>query len=97
MLGNGSKAGIFETRIFPTEIADCHKAKPNIKGSWMLDQRNIIKVTLIFFCFIIPWIKVIKLSDSGTKQLVKFRVTNFTLIKIHFPWTRYRDKKISSI
>ena len=38
MLGNGSKAGIFETRIFPTEIADCHKAKPNIKGSWIRER-----------------------------------------------------------
>ena len=46
MLGNGSKAGIFETRIFPTEIADCHKAKPNIKGSWI---REILLKLLKYF------------------------------------------------
>ena len=41
--------------------------------------------------------KVIKLFEGGTKQLVKFRVTNFTLIKVHFPWTRCRDKRMKKV
>ena len=41
--------------------------------------------------------KVIKLFEGGTKQLVKFRVMNFTLIKVHFPWTRCRDKRMKKV
>ena len=41
--------------------------------------------------------KVLKLSESGTKRLLKFRVSNFTFIKIHFPWTRCRDKRMKKV